>query len=367
MADNHRIKNIYYMLSYAYQSLRETGYKNVAAEDFDNVHDLFAAIIARGVGNQVKRGLHREYVPQENTLAGLRGQIRVAESINQQTLSQGKLVCAYDEFTEDSPHNRVLKATMLMLLRHGNVKPENRQALRKLLLYFSNVTEIMPTAIRWDSLKYYRNNASYRMLMGICRLTIKGLLLTTDAGNHKLASWLQDEAMHRLYEKFVLSYYQQHHLNFAPKAAYIEWDLRGDANRTYLPTMKTDITLSNGDRRLIIDTKYYGHTMQVNSRYDSTTFISSNLYQIFTYVKNSDKGGTGKVAGILLYAKTEEDVMPNDDFNIGGNRISLKTLDLNRDWSAITEQLENLCGWLTESSLASFPKGVGTTSGTTPP
>lgn len=59
------------------------------------------------------------------------------------------------------------------------------------------------------------------------------------------------------------------------------------------------------------------------------------------------------MAGVLLYAKTEEDVTPNDDFNIGGNRISLKTLDLNRDWSAIAEQLENLCGWLTESTLAS--------------
>ena len=236
-----------------------------------------------------------------------------------------------------------------MLLRHGNVKPENKQALRKLLLYFSDVTEIIPTAIRWDSLKYHRNNASYRMLMGVCRLAIKGLLLTTDAGNYKLTSWLQVEEMYHLYEKFVLSYYQQHHPYFAPKAAYIEWDLWGDAARTYLPTMKTDITLSNGNRRLIIDTKYYGHTMQANSRFDSTTFISSHLYQIFAYVKNSDKGGTGKVAGVLLYAKTEADVTPNEDFNISGNRISLKTLDLNRGWSDITEQLETLCGWLTES------------------
>ena len=352
MSNNHKIKNIYYMLSYAYQSLRETGYKNVANEDFDHVHDLLAAILARGVGSQVKRGLHREYIPQEEALSGLRGQIRVAESIKQQTLSQGKLVCGYDEFSEDSPHNRVLKATMLMLLRHGNVKLENKQALRRLLLYFSDVTEIVPNTIHRDSLKYHRNNASYRMLMGICRFAIKGLLLTTDAGNYKLSSWLQDEEMHRLYEKFVLSYYQQLHPDFAPKAAYIEWDLWEDSGRTYLPTMKTDITLSNGARRLIIDAKYYGHTMQVNSRFDSTTFISSNLYQIFTYVKNSDKGSTGKVAGVLLYAKTEEDIAPDDSFNMSGNKISLKTLDLNQDWSNITRQLETLCEWLTECTVA---------------
>lgn len=341
------------MLSYAYQSLRETALKNVDTEEFDNIHDLFAAIIARGVGSQIKRGLHRDYVSQKDTLSGLRGQLRVAESIKQQTIPQGKLVCAFDEFTEDSAHNQVLKATILMLLRHGNVKPENKKALRKLLLYFSNVTGVAPTAIRWDGLKYHRNNASYRMLIGICRLAIKGLLLTTEAGTQKLASWLQDEEMHRLYEKFVLSYYQHHHPSFAPKAAYIEWDLWDAADTTYLPTMKTDITLSSGDRRLIIDTKYYGHSMQVNSRYDSTTFISDNLYQIFTYVKNSDKGGTGNVAGVLLYAKTDEEITPNNDFNIGGNRISLKTLDLNREWAGITEQLEKLCVWLNDSTLAS--------------
>lgn len=81
-------------------------------------------------------------------------------------------------------------------------------------------------------------------------------------------------------------------------------------------------------------------------------FISSHLYQIFTYVKNSDKGSTGNLAGVFLYAKTEEDVRANDDFNMSGNRISLKTLDLNKGWNIITEQLEALCGWLTKSTVA---------------
>jgi 5-methylcytosine-specific restriction enzyme subunit McrC len=348
MADCHRIKNIYHMLSYAFHSLRETGIMNVAAEDFDNIHDLFAAIIARGAGSQIKRGLHRDYAPQEETLTGLRGKVQVAESLKRQALPQGKLACAFDEFTEDSPHNQALKATMLMLLRHGNAKPENKSALRKLLLYFSNVTDVSPTAIRWDGLKYHRNNASYRMLIGICRLAINGLLLTTESGGHKLASWLQDEEMHRLYEKFVLSYYQRHHPEFAPKPACIEWDLRGEMDRAYLPAMKTDITLSCGCKRLIIDTKYYSHAMQANFWTGNANYISSNLYQIFAYVKNSDKGSTGNVAGLLLYAKTGEEIAPNSDFNIGGNIISLKTLDLNQDWSSVADQLEKLCGWLNE-------------------
>ena len=83
--------------------------------------------------------------------------------------------------------------------------------------------------------------------------------------------------------------------------------------------MKTDITLSRGDKKLIIDTKYYGHTMA------NTDIIALRLYlvcyQIYTSIRI---GSTGKVAGVLL-CKTDE-ITPNNDFNIGGNRISIKPL-----------------------------------------
>lgn len=344
---NIRVKNIYYMLSYAFQTLCETGFSNVASEDFENIHDLFAAILIRGVGAQVKRGLHRDYIQYQEALAGLRGQINVAETIKRQALQQGRLICSFDEFSPDSPHNQALKSILLLLLRHGNVKTENKKAIRKLLLYFTDVSVVEPTSIRWDALKYHRNNASYRMLLGICRLTVKGLLLTNESGTHRLATWLQGEEMHRLYENFVRSYYLRHHADYLPKADHIDWDVAENERSPYLPTMKSDITLKSGKKRLIIDTKYYERsTMQYNSLHDSRTFISGNLYQIYTYVKNSDRDASGNVAGILLYAKTDESVTPDEDMVIGGNRISLKTLDLNREWKAITEQLEQLCEWL---------------------
>jgi 5-methylcytosine-specific restriction enzyme subunit McrC len=323
----------------------ETGYSSLASEQFENIHDLFAAIIARGVANQIKRGLHRDYVLREESLLGLRGQIKISETIKQQTLLKGKLVCAYDEFTEDSLHNQILKSVMLLLLHHGNVKNENKKTLRKLIQCFSAITEIAPFTIRWDALKYHRNNASYQMLMSICRLTIMGLLHTNKLGVYQLSTWLPDEDMHRLYEHFVLEYYKKHHADYNPCSMRIEWDLQECSDKTYLPQMQTDITLSKGERRLIIDTKWYAKTM--TKHYGKAKFHSDNIYQIYSYVKNSDKKMTGNVAGILLYAKTDETITPDNDFNIGGNNISLNTLDLNQDWSVITERLEQLCGWLT--------------------
>ena len=67
----------------------------------------------------------------------------------------------------------------------------------------------------------------------------------------------------------------------------------------FLPKMKTDIMLKKGSKTLIIDTKYYGHMMQ--EQFNKLSINSSNLYQIFTYVKNQDSEGTGNVSGMLLY------------------------------------------------------------------
>ncbi|WP_366515856.1 hypothetical protein [Ruminococcus sp.] len=68
-----------------------------------------------------------------------------------------------------------------------------------------------------------------------------------------------------------------------------------------------------------------------------------NMYQIFTYVKNYDKSNTGNVSGILLYAKTDETVLPDEKpFKIGGNTFSVKTLDLNTEFSEISNQLNEI-------------------------
>ena len=52
------IKNIYYMLTYAFQILRQSNYDDIAAEDFENIHDMFAAILGKGVAQQLKHGLY---------------------------------------------------------------------------------------------------------------------------------------------------------------------------------------------------------------------------------------------------------------------------------------------------------------------
>ena len=126
-------------------------------------------------------------------------------------------------------------------------------------------------------------------------------------------------------------------------AGQVKWDLVGDSAESmirFLPIMQTDIMLRLKEKILIIDAKYYGQTLQ--KQFDKYSLHSGNVYQIFTYVKNQDKDNTGNVAGILLYAKTDEDITPDCMFNMGGNQIGAKTLDLNKDFSLIAAQLDKI-------------------------
>ncbi|WP_442545184.1 5-methylcytosine-specific restriction endonuclease system specificity protein McrC [Arthrobacter sp. KN11-1C] len=341
------IRNVYVMMAYAFRAIRSDGSDRIAAETFDHLHDLLAEILVRGVGAQVKRGLHRDYLRRSDDLATVRGRIDVARTVATRSKVRGRLVCEFDEYEPDTPYNQALKSVMVLLIRHGEVSTPRRDALRRLLPYLDAVTLVPPTSIRWGGLTYHRANYSYRLLLGVCELVVRGLLPTQAAGAAKLASWVSDDAMSSLYERFLRGYYAAHHPEFSPAASNVAWDF--DEARALgaeqLPAMRTDVTLRRGRRTLIIDAKYYSRSVQVGM-WGKATIHSANLYQVLTYVKNADVNRDGSVSGLLLYARTDAPKQPDLDVMIQGNRIGARTLDLDQPWVDLRAQLEDTARWL---------------------
>ena len=338
------VQNIYYMLAYAFQVLQEDSYRNMATEEFDNVAELCAAILAKGVSVQVKRGLGREYIVQTEPLSAPRGRIEVSESIKTRSMMRKQLICSYDEFSENSYMNRILKTTMVFLLK-ADIAKSRKKELRKLLVYFADVDELDPHRINWN-VQYNKNNQTYRMLIMVCYLVVKGLLQTESDGSTKMMNFLDEQRMCRLYEKFLLEYYRKEHKELKAAASQIPWQLDDDFTEL-LPTMQSDIMLSRRvdsvERVLIMDAKYYSRTTQV--QFDTHTVHSGNLYQIFTYVKNKEyelASVEHEVSGMLLYAKTDAEIQPDQDYRMSGNRIAVKTLDLNCSFEEIRRRLDGI-------------------------
>ena len=340
------IKNIYYMLSYAFTSLKQSVYDDIQKESFDNIHNLFGAILSKGIGMQLKQGLYRTYINRVEPLSVVRGKIDMPGTIRNRLEHRMCVTCDYDELSENNLLNQILKSTVLLLLRQKDIEERYKAELKKKMLYFSAVDEIELSGIRWSDIRFQRNNRTYQLLLGICQLLIEGSLMTTEKGEYHLAHFIDDQRMSLLYEKFILEYYTQEFgeriKGFSSRAAQIPWQL-DDGYDALLPVMQTDITLTYGHQILIIDAKYYKRTMQTN--HDVQTLHSGNLYQIFTYVKNKEAqlSGTGyNVSGMLLYAKTDEELVPDNIYQMSGNQISVKTLDLNQEFSEIEKQLKQI-------------------------
>ena len=337
------VKNVYYMLSYAFKTLYEKGYKSIETEEFQNISDLCAAILIKGIDLQVKRGLGREYLLLTESLSTPKGKIDISDSIKNLSPIKGQLVCSYDNFSVNFYMNRIIKTTLQLLLK-AKVSLERKKNIKKLLVFFHEVDTLDIHSINWR-FQYNRNNHNYRLLVSICNLVIKGLLQSKTDGSVKMMDFLDEQRMYHLYERFIFEYYRKEHPEIGVHSSQIKWQ-EDNGFMDLLPIMQSDIMLECGKSTLIIDAKYYTHTMQKQSQFTNMTFYSHNLYQIFTYVKNKEAELSNKphekVSGMLLYAQTDTEGIFEKEYKMSGNPIIVRTLDLSRDFATIKAQLDDI-------------------------
>ena len=69
------IKNLYFLLVYAWDVLDEAGAVDVGASEMRIPEDLFAKILRNGIQHLVKRGLDRAYISETSDIPGIRGKL----------------------------------------------------------------------------------------------------------------------------------------------------------------------------------------------------------------------------------------------------------------------------------------------------
>lgn len=217
------IKNIYYMLTYAFKELRRNNYEQIAGEAFEEIHDLYAEILAMGISYLLKQGLHKEYVEKKDALPTLRGKLNLWGTIGERLAQRQRLVCEYDELTENNLFNQILKTTVGRLIRHAAVKRGSKQKLKQLMLFFEHVDEVDVSTIRWGALRYDRNSRTYQMLHSFCYFLLESMLLTTAQGEHKMLHFTDDH-LNLLFQRFVMAYYCRHFPEFNARAKQIKWN-----------------------------------------------------------------------------------------------------------------------------------------------
>ena len=336
------VKNIYYLLCYAWDYVEEGETVDVGSEEFGGLVDLFGKVLNEGVSRLISRGLDREYLVVQEDVRGLKGKLDLATTIKGNLLLNGKTHCTFDELSYDVPQNRILKATLHNLTLVANFDPEQRRLSEHLYRKLDAVSDVQLTTSLFRTVRIHRNNRFYSFLIHLCRIIRENLLVNQENGIATFYDFRKDEQqMGLLFQQFVKRFLERE-TSYRVSAPKIDWfgAEASESNLRHLPSMQTDMVLKSAEHTIILDTKFYKDPL--DTRFDGRRVHSHNLYQIFCYVTNWPAQATTSTQkqGWLLYAAGDRDF--DYHFNLVGQQIRVCSLDLGQEWMGIERDLKRL-------------------------
>lgn len=331
------VRNIYHMLSYAWDKSREAGQVDVDLDSCNSLPELFARVLLSGSRILFKRGILHDYTNRTEELGSLKGKIEISDTLKKVLHLKQRAICTYDEYSPDVLPNRILISTLLRLSEDAELDRTLKAELRKCVARFPAIDVIQIQARHFLSVRYGIQNRFYDFLIQVCRLVYENSIPLDGKGKWKFSDFSRDhDKMSRLFEAFVRKFYQvKLSTNYRVSGTVIQWQMDGDTS--FLPQMKTDITIENVDFKMIIDAKYYHNATKPH--YGKESLISSNLYQLFTYLINQEDGSekTEICKGVLLYPTTDREY--DVELTYKKHPIAVKTVNLNAYWADIETRL----------------------------
>ena len=338
------IRNIYYLLTYAWNRLDQNGLVDVGRLSGNNVADLLAHVLVSGTTRLLKEGLDRGYIEENDELTFLRGNIDFDRSIQKMSFKKAKACCRFEELSPAVLHNRILRTTLRNLSTVYELDKDLKVQLINLWKKMGEVPEIGLSRKLFRSVQLNRNNSTYYFLMNVCELAYNLMLPDENGKETGFADYLRDDKkMRMLFQHFVRNFYTAHLDGCSTSADAIKWDAIPEDLQAekYLPVMQTDIVVRSYEKTWVIDTKYYREVFSARENWPER-IKSENLYQIFAYLKNLERNGgkDAKADGILLYPTTSEDVRLG--YAMQGHKVRICTVNLANDWEKIHKELMEL-------------------------
>ncbi|WP_174612910.1 5-methylcytosine restriction system specificity protein McrC [Virgibacillus ihumii] len=332
------IKNIYYMLCYAWNRLEEKDDIYVSRSDEKDIYQLLSGILVNRLGVLIKRGFYKEYTNKEEETSTIRGRINFQKSLNELSFKQARMYCQFDEMTYDILHNQIIKSTLYNLMKTSKLDNSTKEEIQHLYHYFGGISLVKLNRKVFNNAKIHRNNLHYGFIIDICRFLFESLLMNEDnIGEKRFINFDQNaKAMAYVYEDFVRNFYKKELSGSKVYRENIYWNAEGE-DLSYLPRMETDISIELHNKKIIMDTKYYQNATASKLKNGNEKLISGNLYQLHAYLSNFKNRNQKNLTGVLLYPTVDKDL--DLFYNILGFNVKVCTVDLNQDWRKIQERL----------------------------
>jgi 5-methylcytosine-specific restriction enzyme subunit McrC len=291
-----------------------------------NLAEAVVPLFVRTAHQAMRPGLLHGYRRCNDTLATIRGRVRIAEQFRTRTGLTLPIEVAYDDFTPDILENRLLRTAVDMLgqlhLRHR----DSRTTLARLRRQLNGISSIVADRRGIPEPHWTRFNERYRAAVALARLIINTAGLEARAGGKDASAFLVD--MNALFERFIRVAVREAlgiELKAFPPAA------RGHVmhlDQEHKVPLKPDLSWWSGGRCLFAGDCKYKRT--------EGTVPNADVYQMLAYLTALELTN-----GLLIYA-AGEDIPHTVTVAAAGKRIYVRTVDVTQAPMEVLSQVRAL-------------------------
>jgi 5-methylcytosine-specific restriction enzyme subunit McrC len=337
------VRNVYYLLCYAWSHLDETDLVDVGELNrLDRIHDLLAKVLAEGTFRLIRQGIDRGYREVTEEIPGVRGKLQIGAMATRAVRARSRTICTFEEFSPDILHNQILRSTLDALLRLDRLDASVRRDVTLAYQKLEGITIVRLRRQLFRRVQLNRNQRHYRFLLQVCQLVHESLLVDQRGEGLQFQDFRRDKKqMWRLFEDFAREFYRSEQDEYQVlRERKVPWDglaARTPADEAYIPQMSSDILLEAPHRRIILDTKFYRNPL--SRRWGAEKLRSTNLYQLLTYLENREGSFPAgpRHEGVLLYAAVDHSF--RIDVTLRGFRIQARTVDLSKPFQGIRREM----------------------------
>lgn len=203
------MQNLLWMLhvsSFREMAETETAHLEEAPTSFV---DLFAYLLGKNLLPELERGVLHSYIAMEDDLRMVRGRIDLRRQATRNWDRFDRLACAWDEFTADTPINRLFKCACRFLserVRYG----EAARLLVDCVSLLSEVQDAPPTQALRDvsGMRFHRGSERFRTVFDLAKRLLAGTGHNLGVGSANTFVFLLD--MNDVFEKYAHAVLEAH-------------------------------------------------------------------------------------------------------------------------------------------------------------
>jgi 5-methylcytosine-specific restriction enzyme subunit McrC len=322
--DEQNLNIFIYMLMYSYNINLSNEQIASCQNQEHSILEVFVQMFASNLLNELKKGIYKEYITQQDNLPVLKGKYLINENLKY-NFTKNKIYCEYDEF---SPNNS-LNQFFLYAIKYLQKFVKDKKLLKQCELIFDEVEDKSLDINKLNRIHFNRLNQRFKTSFEIAILLLKQSI-PLFSQDKKSFAFLFD--MNILFEKFIARIVKELDSN-----AKIQ-----NSDNFGALTLKPDIIVKS--KNLIIDCKYkILKENKISNRNDR--------YQMYVYGNNFENIKSEiNFRTMLLYPKNlnEKDLNNKEPIYLGNNdrkvELRIRYIDLNfneHNFEKYIEEIKN--------------------------